>query len=308
MLIMGDANMANGKGRPAEIADEDVIAAGNKLLEAGRRVTGFALRKIVEGGDASRLKKVWEKHLNQNVVVDAEPVQELPIEVQQTLDEIIEGFLAQFKAVAIGLNAKCVETSEKRVAEVIKTAKEEQDKAEAELVDAATTVDDLEAQLDAANTANRKLTVQLEQSTTKSNKQIHSIAELEKQVALLKQQSAALNSQLALEKEEAERRLTETNRMAAQINDLMNDKSSLAEQMSKATVEVEQLRTATEKWTKEKIALTKTASQLAASEAALKLATENNQSLNLRLDQLQTELVSRVHPDNTAALVVETSK
>ena len=41
--------------RPAEFEDEQIIEAAKRLLGAGRRVTGFALRKEIGGGNPSRL-------------------------------------------------------------------------------------------------------------------------------------------------------------------------------------------------------------------------------------------------------------
>ena len=41
-------------GRPAEFAPEAIIQAGQELRDAGRNITGFALRQKVGGGNPDR--------------------------------------------------------------------------------------------------------------------------------------------------------------------------------------------------------------------------------------------------------------
>lgn len=48
--------------RPAEFSPEEIVAAGEALVAAGRNVTGFALRQKVGGGNPNRLKQVWDEH------------------------------------------------------------------------------------------------------------------------------------------------------------------------------------------------------------------------------------------------------
>lgn len=133
--------------RPPEIEDDKIIEAGKQLLEDSRRVTGFALRKVVGGGNPSRLVRVWEEYRRSQEVVDSEPVQELPMEVEEALNEMTGSFLEQVRNLAQNLNTRAVKTAERRVADVMRSAKEQQENAEAELVDAAATVEDLEEQL-----------------------------------------------------------------------------------------------------------------------------------------------------------------
>ena len=62
--------------------DEQIIEAAKRLLSAGRRVTGFALRKEIGGGNPTRLVRVWEDYRQSQEVVESEPVQDLPVEVE----------------------------------------------------------------------------------------------------------------------------------------------------------------------------------------------------------------------------------
>src|SRR5690554_7604799 len=105
--------------RPPEIEDDKIIEAGNQLLEDSRRVTGFALRKIVGGGNPSRLVRVWEDYKRSQEVVDSEPVQELPMEVEEALNEMTGSFLEQVRNLAQNLNSRAVKTrSEEHTSEL----------------------------------------------------------------------------------------------------------------------------------------------------------------------------------------------
>ena len=76
--------------RPAEFSPEEIVAAGEALVAAGRNVTGFALRQKVGGGNPNRLKQVWDEHLAAKNTTEAEPVAELPVEV--ALDKVCARF------------------------------------------------------------------------------------------------------------------------------------------------------------------------------------------------------------------------
>ena len=119
--------------RPAEFEDEQIIEAGKRLLSEGRRVTGFALRKEIGGGNPSRLVRVWEEFRQSQEVVESQPVQDLPVEVEEALTEMTDSFLDQVRSLALNLNNRAVKTAERRVADVMKSAKEQQESAEAEL-------------------------------------------------------------------------------------------------------------------------------------------------------------------------------
>ena len=95
--------------RPAEFSPEEIVAAGEALVAAGRNVTGFALRQKVGGGNPNRLKQVWDEHLAAKNTTEAEPVAELPVEVLEfeelefeLLDELDE---LELDLVATGVGA-----------------------------------------------------------------------------------------------------------------------------------------------------------------------------------------------------------
>lgn len=47
--------------RPATFSNEQVLEAGRVLVSRGASVTGFSLRKLVGGGNPSRLISIWEQ-------------------------------------------------------------------------------------------------------------------------------------------------------------------------------------------------------------------------------------------------------
>jgi colicin import membrane protein len=136
--------------RPIEFSSESVIKAGQDLQAAGRNVTGFALRQKVGGGSAGRLKQVWDEYIASSSVTHVEPVAELPIEVAEQVAAVTKSLTDRLASLAVELNDKAVKAAERRVSEVVRAAGEQREQAERELVDAATTVDELESAIDVA--------------------------------------------------------------------------------------------------------------------------------------------------------------
>ena len=119
--------------RPAEFSPEEIVAAGEALVAAGRNVTGFALRQKVGGGNPNRLKQVWDEHLAAKNTTEAEPVAELPVEVAEEVAAVTKSLTERLATLAVELNDKAVKAAERRVAEVLRTAGEQREQAEREL-------------------------------------------------------------------------------------------------------------------------------------------------------------------------------
>jgi len=139
--------------RPVEFTDEQVVEAGRTLQAQGRNITGFALRQKVGGGNPTRLKQVWDEHINSQTTAKAEPVAELPVEVAEEVASVTKALTERLAALAVELNDKAVKAAERRVHEVVRAAGEQREQAERELADASQTVDDLENKLDEAASA-----------------------------------------------------------------------------------------------------------------------------------------------------------
>lgn len=187
--------------RPADFTSEQIIEAGLKIQAGGKTVTGFALRKLVGGGDQARLKKVWDEHLASQAAVEPEPVTELPIEVAQQLETACASLVQQLSTIVVDINSKAVRASERRVAEVVRSAGDQKEQAERELADASAMVDELEAKLDQVEGDLQALNQQLVESQGKVQDQALELAQLRERVssteAAAKAQADAANAQLA---------------------------------------------------------------------------------------------------------------
>lgn len=206
--------------RPAEYTEDQIIEAGKQLLANGRRVTGFALRKIVGGGDQKRLAGLWEAYQQQQEVVESEPVQDLPVEVEETLNEMTSSFLEQVRHLALNLNNRAVKTAERRVADVMRTTQDQQEQAEAELRDAAETVDDLESHLAALQ---EELWSEKEELTNK----ITEMKQLQKNLEELRKDNAVLSEKLNSEQEQRKASEEGTAKLREQLVELKQDKTDL---------------------------------------------------------------------------------
>lgn len=173
--------------RPAEFTVEQIIDAGKALQGAGRNITGFALRQRIGGGNPSRLKQVWDEHVNSQAIAKAEPVAELPVEVAEEVAAITKALTERLATLAVDLNDKAVKAAERRVAEVIRTAGEQRAQAERELADAAQTVDDLETKLDEAKTEVVTLEKQLVDLRAAHQAQAVELAQVRERLALTEQ-------------------------------------------------------------------------------------------------------------------------
>jgi colicin import membrane protein len=190
--------------RPVEFTAQQIIDAGLALRDAGRNVTGFALRQRVGGGNPSRLKQVWDEYLASQSTATAEPVAELPVEVAEQVASVTSELTAQLARLATDLNDRAVKAAERRVAEVVRTAGEQREQAERELTDAAQTVDELEAQLDAAKLDADGLTQRLADTQGEKQALAVQLAQLKERLAASEQHAHAAAEQHAAELARAE--------------------------------------------------------------------------------------------------------
>lgn len=181
--------------RPAEYTDEEILEAAQKLIETGRRVTGFALRERVGGGNPTRLKQVWDEHIAQQSAAANEPVIDLPVEVAEDLAKVSKALTDQLLALASSLNGKAVKAAERRVAEVIRSADDQREQAERELADAAATVEELDAALDLARGERDELEQAVEAAHRENHAQAIEIAQLNERLAAQARQLAAAQEQ-----------------------------------------------------------------------------------------------------------------
>jgi len=181
-------------GRKAEVTDESIVQAGQKLSEEGRRVTGFALRKVVGNrGDAKRLLKVWLAFMSsQTMAPDSNAPLALPVELEETLNSVVNETTAKLKSLAIELNNAAVNTAEQRVAAAVALANEREQAAEAEVCDAALTLDDLEQQLTSISLEYAQCQQALQQSKQETQSQIQQAGEFNIEISTIAEQLTTL--------------------------------------------------------------------------------------------------------------------
>ena len=196
-------------GRPAEFAPEAIIQAGQELRDAGRNITGFALRQKVGGGNPSRLKQVWDEYLASQSVTKAEPVAELPIEVAEEVAIVTKTLTERLSMLAVELNDKAVKAAERRVAEVVRAAGDQREQAERELADASSTVDDLEAKLNEVRAESGEFEKRLADAQATSQAQAVELAQLRERLALTEQTVKSAGEQHAVELERIRTELVE---------------------------------------------------------------------------------------------------
>ena len=123
--------------RPVEYPDEAIIAAGQALQAEGRRITAFAIRQRIGGGDPVRIRAVWSDYLSRCARQTAEIVKEtLPAEFAAAVEELNTAFLEQWRNLATRLYQLARDSAEARVREALQTARTVQEQAEAEMADA----------------------------------------------------------------------------------------------------------------------------------------------------------------------------
>lgn len=169
--------------RPVEFSDEAIIQAGQALRQAGRNVTGFALRQKIGGGNPNRLRQVWDDHLASLNVAPTQPVAELPTELAQAVASLTQMVNERIMALVVELNDKAVQAANGRVQEVLRTSEEQQQQAQQELAEAATAVNELDTQLVAAQTEVETLTTQLTESKEQLQAQAIELAQLRERLA-----------------------------------------------------------------------------------------------------------------------------
>jgi len=196
-------------GRPAEFAPEAIIQAGQELRDAGRNITGFALRQKVGGGNPSRLKQVWDEYLSSQSVTKAEPVAELPIEVAEEVAMVTKTLTERLAMLAVELNDKAVKAAERRVTEVVRAAGDQREQAERELTDASSTVDDLENKLNEVRAESEAFEKCLAETQTISQKQAVELAQLRERLALTEQTAKSAGEQHVVELERIQMELAE---------------------------------------------------------------------------------------------------
>jgi len=205
--------------RPTEFTPEAIINAGSVLQAEGRKVTGFALRQIVGGGNPARLKDVWSEHIERQGA--AQPVVELPAEVADEVAAVSKALTERLAAFAHEVNDRALKAAGRQVADEKRRADEAVAGAEREIADAAQQIDAIEAARDVARDEVDELKTALAASHALHQAQAIELAQVRERLALTERaaQDAAAHHISELDRLTATNEKIET--MQAQIADLM---------------------------------------------------------------------------------------
>lgn len=174
--------------RPATFEPAVIIEAGLALHAEGRKITGFALRGRIGGGNPARLRQIWEEYQASQARVNAEPVAELPVEVAEEVKLVTQALAERISQLATELNDKAVRAAERRVAEITRAAGEQMAQAESELADAAQTVEDLETRFDDLQDEHQRTVELLARSRSSEQAQAVELAQLNERLSALSRQ------------------------------------------------------------------------------------------------------------------------
>jgi len=151
--------------RPAEFTDQIIRTKIEEMAARGERLTAFAVRRALGGGNMSRIAAILKEWEERSVPPAAETeTVELPAELQIEVDARMMELAASLSRTIARIHRQATQVAELRVAEAFKTARATATATEAELVDARVVMADsdievekLQLELDQARQAETKM-------------------------------------------------------------------------------------------------------------------------------------------------------
>ena len=179
--------------RPVEVTDEEIIAAGRSLVEQGRNVTGFALRKEIGTGAPNRLKAVWDRHQAQDAPkTESRP---LPDGIVNVLDRLEIEYSRQLYKLALELHTLAHQEAEQTLQAGRDQLQHDLQALEQEVEEASQTVEALEQQI-------RELQEEQEGWRHEWQQQATQIGTLQAQLEHAHQQVQTLTTEMQQEREQ----------------------------------------------------------------------------------------------------------
>ena len=225
--------------RPAEFPEESVIEAGAALTAAGRNVTGFALRQMIGGGNASRLKQIWDAHVAKKSGQQSDDELELPLEIADEVEASSQALIELMTKLALKMNYTAVRAAERRVAMDERAAAARRALADQELADASQAVDALEKDLGQAKSRIKDLEEKLAQAQAASQAQAVELVQLRERLAASQE---AMQSQDEAHQENRKKSANEVQRLAGRLTELKAERDAARKEASVAREEAAQLR------------------------------------------------------------------
>jgi len=260
--------------RPAEVSDDDIIAAGERILAASpkARVTGYSLRKALESGDPVRLEAVWRAHLDAKAPAAPEPPPTAPL--PPALEEQCATATAQMADMVArlfkGAWSTADEIAQRRVADEQNAARDRIADADQRLTDANEVIRDADARAsaeadradglagqlehakDEAIRAGERYTALEDSARRDADLARANLEELSKRFADIEAAAARAREDAAAARATAEAARTEADRERQRVARLENDIAEAVDAKSKADAELTALRSQAEELKAEK--------------------------------------------------------
>ncbi len=132
--------------RPAEFTDEQIRNANDALAKAGSRLSAFAIRRALGGGNMTRIAAVladWQD--NHKPAAEESQAIDLPAELREEVEQRMAELSASLSGVIGRIHRRATEIAESRVAEAVKAARAAAAAAEIELAEARAVLADSDA-------------------------------------------------------------------------------------------------------------------------------------------------------------------
>jgi len=136
-------NKTKNIGRTPDVTEIEIIEAGKKLTAINKNVTGSALRKVLGKGDFKRLLRIWTEYEASKNSKD-HTTTELTSEIKQAISDATLTLSQTFESLVQDLYSKVNNGAQQHIYSAINLADSRQKKADNEMHDALSIIEDLE--------------------------------------------------------------------------------------------------------------------------------------------------------------------
>jgi chromosome segregation ATPase len=225
--------------------DEQIINAGMQLLAENKRVSPFAIRTLMGGGNPKRIKKIWAE--SEHEALEGQMVRE-QVDLPTEFEEALHATKHSLDELAKRMYNHAQEIAESRVRETIAAARKAKESAEFEVAEAmemVNTLDEEKQELisslektwhkgEQAKADNTRLQERIETLTHQAKKESEALREAKASNAELQKS----NTTLIVQKDLADKQLEETKQVAIEQNNTLERAHKAL-----ATVQLEQATT-----------------------------------------------------------------
>ena len=228
--------------------DEQIIEAGMQLLAENKRVSPFAIRTLMGGGNPKRIKKIWQE--SEHEAIEGQMVRE-QVDLPTEFADALEATKLSLDELAKRMYNHAQEIAESRVRETITAARKAKESAEIEVAEAMDTVNSLDEEkqeliaslektwhkLEHANADNTRLQERIDTLSHRAEKDAEALREVKASNTALQQS----NTTLAVKKGLADKQLEEAKQLATKQTTALeaSNKTLTAMQVEQATNQAE---------------------------------------------------------------------